>query len=101
MFLAVTRLTFTEDEGTSQDRKAMHALIDRIRARHKVAVMPSKSIEEHGVAQITFVLLGHNENKLSQEIDAIGELCEESGFGRIEDEDTMIDDIDVIMDIEE
>lgn len=84
---------FDLDSATGQDDKALRALCDRIRARFKVSVLPNTSSDD-GEASIVVAALGRTEERLSRLLDHICDACEESGFGRIESETTLLDHID-------
>ena len=94
MYFAVMKLTFEPSDSTPQDRKALAALVEKIRARYKVCVMPCEATDETGQASIAISSLGHSDEALSKQLDAISDFCEETGFGRVETERTLMDHID-------
>jgi len=94
MYFAVMKLTFEASESSAQDRKALAALIEKIRARFKVCAMPCESMEESGQASLAISSLAHSDEALGKQLDAISDFCESSGFGRVETERTLMDHID-------
>jgi uncharacterized protein YlxP (DUF503 family) len=76
-------------------------LAEKIRSRFKVCAACTSSnqrAEAHGIA---VAALGSDEEKLSQLIDSIVAFCEQSGFGRVTNEEALIDHIDHISQSEE
>ena len=95
MYFAISKLTFSEGQ-TSSDKKQLAALIQKIRARFKVSIRsvgPAHG-KESGINAIMVALLDRSETGLTQQIDSIIDFCENSGFGRVEGEDTIFEDFD-------
>lgn len=99
MYFAVAKLGF-EDAGEErgQDRKDLRSLADKIRSRFKVAAACDLG---EGGPTLAIAALGSSAERLSQTLDAIIELCEDSGFGRVENEETLLDHIDALGDLAE
>lgn len=103
MYFAVMKITFMVDEdeagkgGTSHSapvKQELQSLVEKLRARFRIAVLPGQ-IEEPGEAPvITIASLAYSEESLSRQLDSICEFCESSGFGRIDTERTLLDHID-------
>ena len=97
------KITFMVDEdeagkgGTSHSapvKQELQSLVEKLRARFRIAVLPGQ-IEEPGEAPvITIASLAYSEESLSRQLDSICEFCESSGFGRIDTERTLLDHID-------
>ena len=68
--------------------------MEKIRARFKVCVMPCDTTEETGQASIAISSLAISEESLSKQLDSVSDFCEETGFGRVETERTLMDHID-------
>lgn len=94
MYFAVAKLTFDIDEHTANERKDLNALVEKVRSRFKVCVQPMVSDKDHGFLGMAVASLGQTEERLSQQVDAIAEFVEESGFGRVAKEETLIDHVD-------
>ncbi len=94
MYFAVTKLTFDIDEHTANERKDLSALVEKVRARFKVCVQPLIHDKDSDFLGMAIASLGQAEERLSQQVDAIAEFCEESGFGRVAKEETLIDHMD-------
>jgi len=103
LYFAVMKITFMVDEdeagkgGTSHSapvKQELQSLVEKLRARFRIAVLPGQ-IEEPGEAPvITIASLAYSEESLSRQLDSICEFCESSGFGRIDTERTLLDHID-------
>ena len=95
MYVAVIKLTFDLDAGPRPDERALASAAEKIRARFKVAVA---ALPEDGALAIA--ALGSSESRLSQTLDAIAELCERSGLGRVDTESARLDDLDAFLEDE-
>lgn len=93
MYFAISKITF-EDEASPHDHKALKSLTEKLRARFKVTVRISEDFEKHGSLAIVLALLHPQREGLSQTLDRILEFCEQSGFGRIANEKTILEDLD-------
>lgn len=98
MYFAVVKLNFEAAPKQGQDRKALRSLTEKLRSRFKVCAAVCSEEEEEGVSAIAVTALASSEEKLTQMLDAISSYCEESGFGRIESEDALLDHIDSLQD---
>lgn len=94
MYFAVVKITFESGTDMQQDRKELQALVEKIRARFRVCVMPCQTYEDDGEVALALTSLAISEEALTKQLDAISEFCEQSGFGRIEEEKTLLDHID-------
>ncbi|SMF55638.1 hypothetical protein [Pseudobacteriovorax antillogorgiicola] len=92
MFIAVTRIVF-EDQQTTYDKRELKALTEKIKSRFHVCVKINKP-QEAGIPAIVISALEHSQNQLDQKLDRIADFCEESGFGRIDSEETFFEHID-------
>ncbi len=101
MFFAVTKFTFDIDTETSFDVKDLKSLTEKVRARFKVCARPCRENDDSGDVSFAVAALADTEEKLARTLDDIAAFCEESGFGRIEFEKTLMDHIDGIEDQEE
>ena len=99
MYFAVSKIIIDIDTETAQDDKALKSLAEKVRARFKVAVATQTQTHQ-GESALVIAGLARNEEKLSQTLNDIMSFCEESGFGRIADEVTLLDHIDSISDEE-
>ena len=103
MYFAVMKITFMVDEdesgtgGTSHSspvKQELQSLVEKLRARFRIAVLPGQ-IEEPGEPPVIAIAsLAYSEESLSRQLDSICEFCESSGFGRIDTERTLLDHID-------
>ena len=97
MYFAVVKITFEHEAGApAPDRKAMSALIEKLRARFRITVMTYANVQEDGETAIAYTSLAMSEESLTKQLDAIAAFCEESGIGRIGDEAVLMDHIDSI-----
>ena len=97
MYFAVVKITFEFDpEAPAPDRKDLHNMVEKIRSRFRVTVMPCNTVEEDGVTAIAYTSLAHSEESLNKQMDAIATFCEEAGFCRIADEAVLMDHIEII-----
>lgn len=95
MHFAVMKLTFAATLDSERDRKELKALAEKLRARFKICCAPCAS-QEGDAASLAVTALAPTENQLSRMLDDIADFCETSGFGRIEGESTLLDDIESI-----
>lgn len=95
MYFAISKLIFSEGQ-TSSDQKQLASLIQKIRARFKVSVrsVGQGSDKNSSVNAIMVALLDRSEAGLTKQIDAIIDFCEDSGFGRVEGEETIFEAFD-------
>jgi uncharacterized protein YlxP (DUF503 family) len=100
MHFAVMKLTFAAALDSEKDRKELKALAEKLRVRFKVCCSPY-SIQEGGAAALAIAALSGSENQLSRTLDEIANFCETSGFGRIEAESTLLDDVESIEELAE
>lgn len=93
MFFVVTKLTF-ERQSTPHDAKDLAALVDKLRARFRISVEISEEFYKMNQAAIMVAAIHTDEMKLSNLIDKISDACEDSGFGRIYSENTILEDFE-------
>ena len=99
MYFAVVKLSFEDVvRSSSDDRKELFALVEKIRTRFKVC---AAAVEEGDATAIAVTALGSSEARLTQTLDAITDFCENSGFGRLDSEQTLMDHIDAVCELEE
>lgn len=95
MYFAVAKLLFADEGKTSHDAKEVASMVEKIRARFKIAVKPyNGSGENSGTTGIVIAAVGQSAHQMEQLIDEVAELCEVSGFGRIDDEQALIENFD-------
>ena len=99
MHFAVVKLSF-EPTDLPPDRKGLRSLVEKLRSRFKVCAAVCDGDGDDG-SSIAIAALGSSSERLSQTLDAITEFCEGAGFGRIEAEQSLMDDLDAITDFEE
>lgn len=99
MYFAVMKLTFESSPGTDRDLKDAHALVERLRKRFKVSAQPM--VGDATTISIAVAALHGDQNELTKKLDAIIDLCETSGFGRVSTEETLLDHIDALSDYDE
>lgn len=100
MYFAVVKLTFESGPAGPRDRKELHSLAEKLRSRFKVCAAACSNEEDDGSSSLALTALGSSEEKLSGILDAIGEFCESSGFGRVASETALMDDIEALQDYE-
>ncbi|MFW7381684.1 MAG: hypothetical protein ACOH5I_22945 [Oligoflexus sp.] len=93
MYFAISKITF-EQETTSYDHKELKSLIEKLRARFKITIRISEDFQKTGEPSIILAALHPQQEALSKLLDSVVEFCELSGFGRIADEKTILEDLD-------
>jgi hypothetical protein len=93
MYLGMKKLGFSPDDHANQDLKAAKALCQSIKARFKVIACVCSSMEHDGVTSIAFASFGKHEQELANFLDQISAFCESSGFGRIEESQSIVESI--------
>ena len=101
MYFAVVKLCFESSADQAVDRKALHGLAEKLRARFKVCAAACEGEGDATISALAITALGSSEERLSHTLDGISEYCEASGFGRIESEQTLMDHIDALADFTE
>lgn len=97
MYFAVSKLTFSTQPGPLDDPQAFRALAEKIRARFKVCAAFYQT--GGGDPCLAISALGSTVERLSQTLDKIASFCEDSGFGRVESEEALLDHIDHLAEI--
>ncbi len=97
MYFAVSKLMFSSQPGLVDDAQAFRALAEKIRTRFKVCA----AIHQTGTGEFCLAItaLGSTAERLSQTLDKIAVFCEDSGFGRVESEEALLDHIDHLAEI--
>lgn len=103
MYFAVMKITFMiEDERPTVDssklKHDLQALVEKLRARFRIAVLPGQVGGPGEPPVVTVASLAHSEESLGRQLDSICEFCESSGFGRIDTERTLMDHVDSFSD---
>lgn len=93
MFFVVTKLTF-ERQSTPHDAKDLAALVEKLRARFKISVEIADEFYKTNQAALMVAAIHKDEMKLSNLIDKVSDTCEDSGFGRIYSENTILEDFE-------
>lgn len=99
MYFCVSKLVFEFDARLHQDDRDLKALAEKIRKRFKVSARPA-ALTETGEASLAIAAVDRSQEKLSRMMDEISELCEQSGFGRVDHELSLMDHFDNIEDYE-
>ncbi|MES2746331.1 MAG: hypothetical protein V4655_12945 [Bdellovibrionota bacterium] len=97
MFFVVTKLTF-ERQTTPHEGRELAALVEKLRARFKISVEIADEFHKGGEAGVVVAAVHTSEMKLSSLIDSISDACEDSGFGRIHSENTILEDFEAFQD---
>lgn len=97
MYFVVSKLTF-EAQSTSRDARELSQLLDKLRQRYRISVQISDEFHKSGVAGIVVAAVHSQEEHLSKLIDDIADSCENSGFGRIHSESTILEDFEAFND---
>lgn len=93
MYFAISKLIF-ENETSSHDQRELKSLIEKIRARFKITVRISEDFQKSGIPAIVLAALHPQQEALNQLLDNVVEFCELSGFGRIAEEKTILEDFE-------
>lgn len=99
MYFAILKINFEFDGGTSDDRKDLRSLVEKLRAKFKIAAAVVTG--DGGDASVAVAALASSEERLSHTLDAITDFCEDSGFGRIASEQALLDHIDNLEELPE
>ena len=91
MFVAVSRLTF-EDEPSAYDNKELKSLCERIKSRFQVCVKVENSSQSF--PRIVISALEHSQAVLDKKLDQVTDYCENSGFGRISQEEVFYEHVE-------
>lgn len=92
MYFSIAKFSF--EGGPSQyDQRVLRSLCDKIRSRFQVCLKIQKgSIQTP--PSLVISLLENSRQKIDQNLDQIASLCEESGLGRLSNEQAFYDHID-------
>ena len=96
MYYAVTKILF-EDEATSYDHRELKSLQEKIRSRFPVCVRIADEFQHSGTPGLVIASLHSRQERLSGQIDSIIDFCEQSGFGRIKSEESLLDDLEAAL----
>lgn len=97
MFFIVTKLKF-ENQRSPGDARELSQLVDKVRQKFRISVQIADEFHKSGEAGIVVAAVHHQEEALSRMIDDIADLCENSGFGRIDSEHTILEDFEAYSD---
>ena len=97
MYFAVSKLIFSTQPGLVDDAQAFRALAEKIRTRFKVCAAFYQ--RDTGDSCLAITALGSTAERLGQTLDKIASFCEDSGFGRVESEEALLDHIDHLAEI--
>lgn len=100
MYFGLAKLVFESTIDRTVDRKEMASLAEKLRARFKVAVRVDESGFDRGSPTLVLTLLHSSKEKLSQTMDSIAAACETDGFGRLADEQALIEHVDYFLEEE-
>lgn len=93
MYFVVTKLVF-EAQTTKHDARELAQLADKLRQRFRISIQITDEFHKGGQAGIVVAAVHSQEMQLSNLIDEIADACENSGFGRIETEQTILEDFE-------
>ncbi len=93
MFFIVSKLRF-ENVQTPYDAKQLAQLTEKLRNKFKISVQIADEFHKNGQAGIVLAAVHSQEMQLSQLIDDISDICEDSGFGRISSESTILENFE-------
>ena len=93
MYFIVTKLVF-ESQPTQNDARELAQLADKLRQRFRISIQIADEFHKGGSAGIVVAAVHSNEMQLSNLIDEIADACENSGFGRIQSEQTILEDFE-------
>ncbi len=99
MYFAVCKLLF-DDEGiaTSYDHRELKSLLEKIRSRYPVCIRIADEFHQHGRPGFVIATLHPKQDRLSSQIDSIIEFCENSGFGRVSSEESLLEELESALD---
>ncbi len=93
MYFVVSKLAF-ESQQTARDARELSQLVDKLRQRFRISVQIADEFHKFGTAAIVVAAVHSQEEHLSKLIDDISDSCENSGFGRIHSESTILEDFE-------
>lgn len=93
MYFVVSKLAF-ESQQTPRDARELSQLVDKLRQRFRISVQIADEFHKSGTAAIVVAAVHSQEEQLSKLIDDIADSCENSGFGRIHSESTILEDFE-------
>jgi uncharacterized protein YlxP (DUF503 family) len=101
LFFALTHIKFEENFQKDSRQNELRILelkrlAEKVRSRFKVCAKATFDLSSQEPIGIAVTALGAEEEKLSKLLDSIVEFCEQSGFGRVQDELSWIDSIDIL-----
>lgn len=94
MYYAISKFIFESDYTTKDDAKLLKSLTEKIQTRFKVCAKSLSDINNGCIPTIVIAALDSSEQKLNQRLDQIAIFLEESGYGRLYSESTILDHID-------
>ena len=94
MYCALIKVEFGMETLTGNETKDLASLAQRMRRKFKVAVQTQASQSGKGFTGLVVVALAHRDQELRRLMEEVVEECEASGFGRVTEEQGMIDHID-------
>ena len=95
MYVSISRLAF-EDESTAYDNRELLNLIKKLKIKFPISVRMGHENGEQGRV-LYFTYVHESPQKVHGLIDKIIDFCENSGFGRIESEDSFLEHFDTIL----
>ncbi len=93
MFFIVSKLRF-ENVQTPYDAKKLAQLVEKLRSKFKISVQIADEFHKSGQAGIVLAAVHSQEMQLSHLIDDVSDICEDSGFGRIVSENTILENFE-------
>ena len=94
MFAALAVLHFDSRTTEGVDRKALHSITEKLRSRFPVVVKIHGTMEDDGEIRLAVAALMESEPKLAKMLDDFTSACETLGLGRVDDEVSILDDLD-------
>ncbi len=92
MYFAVSKLRLESSLNPASDSRDLTKFIIKLRNKFKVAAMFLESEE----IILVVSALGASEHEINRKLDNIIRFCESSGIGRIDSDETLLDDVDLI-----
>jgi hypothetical protein len=101
MHFLVSHIIFDVATTTAVDHRALSSLCEKLTKRFGVLAKPYHSLEKDGNASIAIAALANKQEALGRIADDVADFCEKAGFGRVDEEFTLLDDFESLEDYEE
>ena len=91
MNIIISHFIIAED-GCQLDHRDIKSFTEKLRQKFKVCAKPAARHDHFNEFVVSFI--GYSQEAMSQKMDDIADFCERSGLGRVETEQTFLDDIE-------